>query len=111
MWKAYLPADAFVLPSDNGETWGLVTNEAMLFGLPVIVSDQVGCGPDLVIAGETGFIFAGGAQGLAEAMTQMLQYRSESKQMGLKARERVLEHFSMQKATQGLLAALATVSE
>jgi len=109
MWKAYLPADAFVLPSDNGETWGLVTNEAMLFGLPVIVSDQVGCGPDLIIEGETGYVFSGGSQGLANAMAQMLLKRSGARTMGLNARQRVLDHYSMPIATKGLLKAVETV--
>ena len=56
----YSLADIFVLPSGMGETWGLVTNEAMCFSLPVIVSDMVGCSLDLVIPGENGFIFAVG---------------------------------------------------
>ncbi len=43
----YLAADVFVLPSRRmGETWGLVVNEALNAGLPSIVSDAVGCGPD-----------------------------------------------------------------
>lgn len=46
--SAYSVADALVLPSDGGETWGLVVNEAMACGLPCIVSDRVGCGPDLI---------------------------------------------------------------
>jgi len=52
----YRAADVFVLPSVY-ETWGLVVNEAMHFGLPCIVSDRVGCGPDLVIPNQTGCIF------------------------------------------------------
>jgi len=48
--RAYVAADALVLPSDHGETWGLVVNEAMASGLPAIVSDAVGCGEDLVAA-------------------------------------------------------------
>jgi GxxExxY protein len=55
--KYYAIADIFVLPSGVGETWGLVVNEAMNFGLPVIVSDLVGCGKDLVKHGENGYIF------------------------------------------------------
>ena len=54
---AYAAADALVLPSDSGETWGLVVNEAMACGLPAIVSDHVGCVADLVIHGQTGLIF------------------------------------------------------
>lgn len=45
---AYTAADLFVLPSKLHETWGLVVNEAMNFGLPVVVSDKVGCASDLV---------------------------------------------------------------
>lgn len=111
MWQAYVPADAFVLPSTNGETWGLVTNEAMLFGLPVIVSDQVGCGPDLVIDGETGFVFSGEAEGLADAMEKLLMRRDSAKAMGAAGRRRVLEQYSMPVATAGLKAALKAVSD
>ena len=110
MWKAYVPADAFVLPSTNGETWGLVTNEAMLFGLPVIVSDQVGCGPDLVIEGETGHVFSGGAEGLAAAMEKLLENRERAPAMGAAGRKLVLEQYSMPVATAGLKAALKAVA-
>lgn len=109
MWKAYVSADAFVLPSTNGETWGLVTNEAMLFGLPVIVSDQVGCGPDLVREGETGFIFSGESEGLADSMERMLENRASVPEMGRKARQLVLENYSMPVATKGLKAALKSI--
>jgi len=44
---AYVAADCLVLPSDYGETWGLVVNEAMASGLPCIVSDACGCAEDL----------------------------------------------------------------
>ena len=54
---AYVAADALVLPSDGGETWGLVVNEAMACGLPCLVSDHVGCSPDLIIPEETGAVF------------------------------------------------------
>src|SRR5207248_1690512 len=54
---AYVAADCLVLPSDTGETWGLVVNEAMACGIPAIVSDQVGCGPDLVSDSVTGAMF------------------------------------------------------
>jgi len=57
--KFYAMSDIFVLPSLQ-DTWGMVVGEAMCFGLPVIVSDQVGSGADLVIHGENGFRFPGG---------------------------------------------------
>jgi glycosyltransferase involved in cell wall biosynthesis len=46
--RAYVTADCLVLPSDSGETWGLVVNEAMASGLPCIVSQACGCAEDIV---------------------------------------------------------------
>lgn len=44
----YRLGNLLVLPSAYGETWGLAANEAMACGRPVLVSDRVGCAPDLV---------------------------------------------------------------
>jgi len=82
----------------------------MLFGLPVIVSDQVGSGPDLVIEGETGYVFSGGAEGLADAMEKLLRNRDRAPAMGAVGRQLVLEQYSMPVATEGLKAALMAVS-
>ncbi len=49
-------SNVLVLPSIS-EPWGLVVNEAMACGLPVIVSNRCGCVPDLVHDGENGFVF------------------------------------------------------
>jgi glycosyltransferase involved in cell wall biosynthesis len=54
--EAYGIADCLALPSDGAETWGLVVNEALATGLPCVVSDAVGCAPDLVRDGETGYV-------------------------------------------------------
>jgi glycosyltransferase involved in cell wall biosynthesis len=51
----YAFAGCFVLPSTR-EPWGLVVNEAMASGLPVIVSSRCGCADDLVEDGSNGFI-------------------------------------------------------
>jgi glycosyltransferase involved in cell wall biosynthesis len=45
--RAYVAADCLVLPSDFGETWGLVVNEALASGLPCLVSEACGCAEDL----------------------------------------------------------------
>ena len=59
--RALLPyyafAGCFVLPSTR-EPWGLVVNEAMASGLPVLVSDRCGCAVDLVEPGRNGFVFS-----------------------------------------------------
>jgi glycosyltransferase involved in cell wall biosynthesis len=64
----YGAADLFVLPSRR-ERWGLAVNEAMAAGAVPIVSDAVGCGPDLVA--DIGWIYpAGDVSALARAMAQ-----------------------------------------
>jgi glycosyltransferase involved in cell wall biosynthesis len=57
--RYYALADVLILCSES-ETWGLSVNEALNFGLPVLVSDTVGCAEDLVRDGENGFIFPKG---------------------------------------------------
>lgn len=53
--EVYFISDVLLLPA-YFEPWGLVVNEAMAAGRPVIVSDQVGCLDDLVVSGKTGLI-------------------------------------------------------
>jgi len=49
--QAYVAADCLVLPSDYGETWGLVVNEALASGLPCLVSQACGCAKELSSCG------------------------------------------------------------
>lgn len=58
----YALAEAFVLPSVR-EEWGLVVNEAMACGLPVVVSRVAGCAEDLVEPGGNGMLFDPGSAG------------------------------------------------
>jgi glycosyltransferase involved in cell wall biosynthesis len=53
----YRNASALVLPSLYGETWGLVVNEAMAAGLPVLVSRKCGCAATLVHNDDNGMVF------------------------------------------------------
>lgn len=86
--EAYVAADALVLPSAS-ETWGLVVNEAMLCGRPVIVSDAVGCAEDLVQPGRTGLVFpAGDVEALKTAMSEMAAHRNSWRQAAGAARAR-----------------------
>lgn len=54
--EVYKGHDVFILPSKT-ETWGLVVEEAIYWGLPVVVSDRVGCGNEMVIIPKTGVTF------------------------------------------------------
>src|SRR5262249_19388302 len=94
-------ADIFVLPSRRAETWGLVVNEALHHGLPCIVSDAVGCAPDLITPGLTGEVFeSGSGPSLANAFG-----RARSREARLSIREacraRAAE-YSVHKAAEGI---------
>ncbi len=69
----YHSADFLVLPSNGRETWGLVVNEAMACGLPCVVSDAVGCAPDLIEPGRTGEVYEmGNISEMADAIGRVL---------------------------------------
>lgn len=108
--KAYTVSDVLVLPSDERETWGLVVNEAFASGIPAIVSDRVGCTPDLILPGETGEIFpCGDIEKLAEIFKIFASKQERLKEMGRKARE-IIEDYSVTAAVEGTLMAIhATV--
>lgn len=106
--RFYAAADCLLLPSRWGETWGLVVNDALQFGLPVLVSDRAGCHPDLVVEGETGLVFPGGEAGaLAERMDRIMAL-SASRGAALKdaCRQKAQTH-SVENAVAGILTALA----
>jgi len=73
MPAAYAAADLLVLPSTARETWGLVANEALACGVPVVVSDASGCAPDLAGDGAAGRVFPmGDVRALAAAIEAVL---------------------------------------
>lgn len=97
----YAAADVLVLPSDGGETWGLVVNEAMACGLPAIVSDAVGCAPDLVTAGETGFNYpVGDAARLADCLKRCAELLRAGHNFKPAITTR-MKHYSVKSATTG----------
>jgi glycosyltransferase involved in cell wall biosynthesis len=108
--KAYACGDVLVLPS-VGETWGMVVNEAMACGRPAVVSDRVGCGPDLITPERTGLIFPhGDVVALSSSIVNIARSPGQIAQMGHNAQTR-LEHYSMQAAIAGVLQALESTVE
>jgi glycosyltransferase involved in cell wall biosynthesis len=100
--RVYCSADLMVLPSDY-EPFGLVVNEAMLCGCPVIVSDRVGARFDLVKENETGFVYpAGDVEALTAALDRALQHCERLRSMGESARER-MARWSPQHYVQSLV--------
>jgi len=107
--EGYAVADVLVLPSVRDETWGLVMNEAMCFGLPVVASDRVGGALDLVREGETGSTFHfDDVNGLVEAMRRVLPIEERRRLMGEAAR-RLIDRYSVQASADGIVSALEAV--
>jgi glycosyltransferase involved in cell wall biosynthesis len=107
---AYVAADVLVLPSDHGETWGLVTNEAMACGLPAIVSDQVGCATDLIDSGNTGWIFPFGDWAtLSSILSNVAADRLRLHDMESKCRQRIAS-FTPLDAANGIAQAVHSVN-
>jgi glycosyltransferase involved in cell wall biosynthesis len=95
-----------VLPSGARETWGLVVNEALACGRPVVVSDAVGCAPDLAADGSVGRSFPiGDIRCLAEAIAA-LHDRPPSR-AAIRVR---IDEYSVDAACEGIEAALAFIS-
>lgn len=106
--RFYDLCDVFVLPSVR-EPWGLVVNEAMNAGRAIIVSDQVGCAPDLVRHGENGFVFrSGDVCGLSKALGVTLGDRARCREMGRRSSE-IVNGWSYEGDVAGLELALTSL--
>ena len=98
--------DVFVMPSAT-EPWGLAVNEAMNAGRAMVVSDHVGCGPDLVRNGDNGFVFkAGNVADLSRVLREALASPERLAEMGHKSLE-IIDRWSFEEDVAGLRAALA----
>jgi len=85
--KFFGASDAFILSSIS-ETWGVVINEALAAGLPVLASDRGAAARDLVCAGLNGFVFNHGDP--ADAARAVEQYlASDSSALGVSSRKTI----------------------
>ncbi len=104
--EAYAAADLLVLPSAFEETWGLVQNEAMCFGLPVVASDKVGGAYDLVREGETGAMFRfDDVVALTDALRRVLASEDRRRRMGAAARD-LVGKYSIPASADGIVTAV-----
>jgi glycosyltransferase involved in cell wall biosynthesis len=95
--EVYTAADLLVLPS-HYEPFGVVVNEAMLCGRPVVTSDRVGARFDLVREAETGFVYpCGDVERLAEILRTLLPDGERLGRMGQAARAQ-MANWSPEKA-------------
>lgn len=88
--EAYAVADIFTLLSREAETFGVVVAEAMNFALPIVVSDKVGCGPDLVSNDFNGYVVsATSPDAAADALGELVDDPVRRRRMGAASLERI----------------------
>lgn len=102
-------ADVLVFPT-HSDPWGLVVNEAMACGLPIIVTHVAGCAPDLMQNGENGYVIPPrDVASLAEAMSKLASDSGLRSEMGKRSRERISAN-SPQAWAEGVLRAMEFVT-
>jgi glycosyltransferase involved in cell wall biosynthesis len=95
-------SNVLILPS-RSEPWGLVVNEAMACGLPVIVSDRCGCAADLVQDDRNGFVFDPDVPDeLTVHLIQFMDGSAPAKQMG-EAAQQFITQYSPEAVAQEML--------
>ncbi|WP_295632407.1 glycosyltransferase family 4 protein [Novosphingobium sp.] len=102
---AYAAADVLVLPSTGRETWGLVANEALASGCPVVLSDAVGSAPDLATDARVGQTFPlGDVDACGQRLAAMLSLSPDKQAVA-----EISTRYSLDAAAQGVARALAAI--
>jgi glycosyltransferase involved in cell wall biosynthesis len=100
--EAYVAADCLVLPSDYGETWGLVVNEAMASGLPCVISDRCGSAEDLGVQPPNQTFAFNDCNALADCLCKLAQPEANRT-----VPPQMLDGFSFQSSVQAVADAYA----
>jgi len=103
----YASAGAFIHASTT-EQWGLVVNEAMASGLPVLVSNRCGCATDLVQEGENGWTFDPfNEEQMADLMLRISSDEDGRLKMGVRSRD-IIAIWGLDRFASGLTGAVQT---
>ena len=107
----YSICDVFVLPSlfrdYDADCWGLVLNEAMALGKPLISTDEVGGAHDLIRNGENGYMVkAGNVEELYKALKKIIKNDKLRKKMGKRSKEIIQTEFNYDKMFDGFKKAI-----
>jgi glycosyltransferase involved in cell wall biosynthesis len=101
--RYYEASNLFVLPSVK-ENWGLVVNEAMNFGLPVVTSEAVGCVDDLVTP-HNGRVFSTDDFGeLSEILSDLIQNDQKRQNMGEHSLN-IIDNWNIEETADGIITA------
>lgn len=106
--ELYGTAEALVFPT-HSDPWGLVVNEAMACGLPIVASSVAGCVRDLVLDGRNGFVVrAGDVEEITGAIRRMLQNPEMVRAMGAESRA-IIRGFTPEACAGGMSRAVEFV--
>lgn len=95
----YMAADLFMLLS-RGDVWGLVVNEAMAMGLPVISSDRCIAGTELVKNGKNGFVVSlNNVTNIISKINYVFSDNSKRRQMGFNSIE-IIKNYTIEKMAE-----------
>ncbi|MEN9907200.1 MAG: hypothetical protein RLZZ540_341 [Bacteroidota bacterium] len=98
----YQEAHVLILPSAF-EPWGLVVNEAMAAGLPVVCSSVVGAVYDLVLKPNTGWVFEdNNAAELTELLLNIIENQDQIRIKAQRGQEFMMNHWNYELYTQCL---------
>jgi len=89
------------------EQWGLVVNEALAAGLPVLLSDRCGCAPELVSEGRNGFVFDPlDIENLAKLMARL----SDHQDIGVmgEVSQKIIDNWSPDRFAESMISAAKT---
>ncbi|MEI9805556.1 MAG: glycosyltransferase family 4 protein [Pseudolabrys sp.] len=104
MPAVYAAANCLALPSDGRETWGLVVNEAIACGLPVVVSAACGCAADVVTNGVGRSFPLGDIQALSRSIDDILIHPPSAELM-----HTFSQKYGLQAAADGIIAAVGAL--
>lgn len=104
-------ASAFILPSIS-EPWGLVVNEAMACGLPILISDRCGCVSDLVFPGINGHVFDPfNVEKIANSML-VLSSKSDSQREKMKlASRQIIANYTPETWAESIIDCIQAISK
>ncbi|NTU49862.1 MAG: glycosyltransferase family 4 protein [Desulfobulbaceae bacterium] len=107
--KYYAIADVFVIPSEN-EPWGLIINEVMCSGLPIVATDEIGAVKDIVHHNDNGLLFrAGDIQTLSRHLAYLCLNREIRNKMGGRSLE-IIQTWGYEQCVTGIVSALLNLS-
>ncbi|ARK11362.1 glycosyltransferase family 4 protein [Fibrella sp. ES10-3-2-2] len=107
----YAAADLYVMCSTEEETWGLSTNEAMNFRLPLVLSDAIGCAADLVREGINGYSYpCGDIEQLTDRLSRILAMTAAERQQMGDASLALINQYSYHQTGESLKSAFRTLS-